>query len=161
MDLNIFRQQANARERYRTHRFDAISSCLYKSQLLTCKICFFLFYCFCWLFFVFFLVFRISVNSAFIKLTQLIPTSPKYRKLSKIETLRLAIGYIQHLFAVLVTGEPNRPCVVNGQPNGNSNRQQPKPICTFCVTSKQRSNDEVSQWANRNGTVLVDNCSAL
>lgn len=45
-----------------------------------------------------------SVNSAFLSLRQLIPTEPKTRKLSKIETLRLAKSYIEHLFAMLVTG---------------------------------------------------------
>lgn len=45
-----------------------------------------------------------SVNSAFLSLRQLIPTEPKTRKLSKIETLRLAKSYIEHLFAMLITG---------------------------------------------------------
>ncbi|CRL02344.1 CLUMA_CG015595, isoform A [Clunio marinus] len=56
------RNQANARERYRTH----------------------------------------SVNSAFNTLRLLIPTEPKNRKLSKIETLRLAKSYISHLSATLM-----------------------------------------------------------
>merc|ERR1712218_389672 len=38
-----------------------------------------------------------SVNSAFSSLRELIPTEPLDRKLSKIETLRLATSYIQHL----------------------------------------------------------------
>ena len=46
-----------------------------------------------------------SVNSAFNNLRLLIPTEPKNRKLSKIETLRLAKSYISHLIAVLITGE--------------------------------------------------------
>lgn len=46
-----------------------------------------------------------SVNSAFISLRELIPTEPKTRKLSKIETLRLAKSYIEHLAAMLVTGK--------------------------------------------------------
>lgn len=45
-----------------------------------------------------------SVNSAFVSLRQLIPTEPKTRKLSKIETLRLAHSYIEHLVAMLITG---------------------------------------------------------
>lgn len=45
-----------------------------------------------------------SVNSAFISLRDLIPTEPKTRKLSKIETLRLAKSYIEHLAAMLITG---------------------------------------------------------
>src|SRR4051812_7520890 len=42
-----------------------------------------------------------SVNSAFIELRHLIPTEPADRKLSKIETLRLAVSYISHLHCVL------------------------------------------------------------
>jgi hypothetical protein len=38
-----------------------------------------------------------SVNGAFIHLRGLIPTEPVDRKLSKIETLRLATSYIEHL----------------------------------------------------------------
>lgn len=87
----------------------------------------------------------ISVNSAFVALRQVIPTAPKKRKLSKIETIRLAIGYIQHLYAILSTGEPDRPCEVRNQLNGNENNQRLKKICTFCVTCKQRSPDEESQ----------------
>jgi len=45
-----------------------------------------------------------SVNSAFNTLRLLIPTEPKNRKLSKIETLRLAKSYIGHLAATLLTG---------------------------------------------------------
>lgn len=46
-----------------------------------------------------------SVNSAFSTLRLLIPTEPKNRKLSKIETLRLAKSYISHLHATLSIGE--------------------------------------------------------
>nr|CAD7449382.1 unnamed protein product [Timema bartmani] len=42
------------------------------------------------------------VNSAFTTLRTLIPTEPVDRKLSKIETLRLASSYISHLQAQLV-----------------------------------------------------------
>lgn len=49
-----------------------------------------------------------SVNSAFNTLRLLIPTEPKNRKLSKIETLRLAKSYIAHLKAVLHIGEFRR-----------------------------------------------------
>jgi hypothetical protein len=48
-----------------------------------------------------------SVNSAFTTLRLLIPTEPKNRKLSKIETLRLAKSYISHLTAALMVGEFN------------------------------------------------------
>lgn len=42
-----------------------------------------------------------SVNSAFLHLRSLIPTDPSDRKLSKIETLRLAGSYINHLNSIL------------------------------------------------------------
>ena len=42
-----------------------------------------------------------SVNGAFHHLRQLIPTEPVDRKLSKIETLRLATSYIAHLATML------------------------------------------------------------
>uniref|UniRef100_T1GXU8 BHLH domain-containing protein n=1 Tax=Megaselia scalaris TaxID=36166 RepID=T1GXU8_MEGSC len=44
-----------------------------------------------------------SVNTAFTTLRTLIPTEPCDRKLSKIEILRLAKSYIEHLDAVVVT----------------------------------------------------------
>uniref|UniRef100_A0A182SBV3 BHLH domain-containing protein n=1 Tax=Anopheles maculatus TaxID=74869 RepID=A0A182SBV3_9DIPT len=86
-----------------------------------------------------------SVNSAFNNLRQLIPTEPHNRKLSKIETLRLAKSYISHLIAVLVTGNSQRPCVdtinqrqsaeqdtINGRDEPDTSYRQ--SICTFCVT---------------------------
>ena len=45
-----------------------------------------------------------SVNSAFVTLRTLIPTEPADRKLSKIETLRLATSYISHLATQLLAG---------------------------------------------------------
>jgi hypothetical protein len=53
-----------------------------------------------------------SVNSAFLKLRSLIPTEPLDRKLSKIETLRLAGSYINHLSCVLSMPEEyaDDPC---------------------------------------------------
>lgn len=45
-----------------------------------------------------------SVNTAFNTLRDLIPTEPLDRKLSKIETLRLATSYIQHLAVQLHAG---------------------------------------------------------
>ncbi|XP_063697838.1 basic helix-loop-helix transcription factor scleraxis-like [Culicoides brevitarsis] len=86
-----------------------------------------------------------SVNSAFTTLRQLIPTEPKNRKLSKIETLRLAKSYIAHLGAILVTdGLVRQPClqkhrklskqVQNGNDQETSERTN---ICTFCVSYKK------------------------
>lgn len=54
-----------------------------------------------------------SVNSAFVTLRELIPTEPKNRKLSKIETLRLAKSYIEHLAATLMTGKINHTTHIN------------------------------------------------
>lgn len=54
-----------------------------------------------------------SVNSAFLQLRSLIPTEPLDRKLSKIETLRLAGSYINHLYSVLIMPEEyaDEPCL--------------------------------------------------
>ncbi|KAH1169074.1 T-cell acute lymphocytic leukemia protein 2 [Mauremys mutica] len=48
-----------------------------------------------------------NVNSAFAKLRKLIPTHPPDKKLSKNETLRLAMRYIN--FLVTVLGEQGLP----------------------------------------------------
>ncbi|CUT98978.1 transcription factor 15 [Echinococcus multilocularis] len=73
-----------------------------------------------------------SVNDAFLMLRRLIPTQPLNRKLSKIETLRLATSYIAHLNSILVTGIPaaEQPCLrhLNTLCGG-----QPPRVCTFCV----------------------------
>ncbi|KAL7031351.1 hypothetical protein ACKWTF_006972 [Chironomus riparius] len=99
------RNQANARERFRTH----------------------------------------SVNSAFNTLRLLIPTEPKNRKLSKIETLRLAKSYISHLNATLATGNAScrQPCFgassLHKQHKHQHQHQKQHDyrsnICTFCVSS--------------------------
>jgi len=56
-----------------------------------------------------------SVNSAFNALRGLIPTEPINRKLSKIETLRLACSYIAHLATILILSPEeawaDQPCV--------------------------------------------------
>ncbi|CAL8104326.1 unnamed protein product [Calicophoron daubneyi] len=107
-----------------------------------------------------------SVNDAFLMLRRLIPTEPINRKLSKIETLRLASSYISHLHAVLVTGSTpaDQPCLRHQQlppsscalgrcpigakdghlQNGKDNH---RPVCTFCVTEmkqRQRAMAEVN-----------------
>lgn len=98
------RYEANARERYRTYRYllpwnkqinpqqNNLNN-LYFHFLVSSLIYTYLFY---------------SVNSAFVTLRDLIPTEPHDRKLSKIETLRLAKSYIEHLGAILVTGLKNK-----------------------------------------------------
>jgi hypothetical protein len=83
------RSQANARERFRTHRFIETFSSLTTNKLNQELKNFS----------------HHSVNSAFNTLRLLIPTEPKNRKLSKIETLRLAKSYISHLNATLATGK--------------------------------------------------------
>ncbi|XP_077369001.1 transcription factor 15 [Festucalex cinctus] len=85
-----------------------------------------------------------SVNSAFTALRTLIPTEPVDRKLSKIETLRLASSYISHLANVLLIGDScadGQPCldVVHAQV-GDKGSKQPRTICTFCL-SNQRKGD--------------------
>ena len=47
---------------------------------------------------------RLSINRAFTHLRGMIPTEPVDRKLSKIEVLRLATSYIQHLVNQLNSG---------------------------------------------------------
>lgn len=48
-----------------------------------------------------------SVNAAYEALRGLIPTEPVNRKLSKIEIIRLASSYINHLRSTLHTGKWN------------------------------------------------------
>ncbi|EGV92711.1 Basic helix-loop-helix transcription factor scleraxis [Cricetulus griseus] len=101
-----------------------------------------------------------SVNTAFTALRTLIPTEPADRKLSKIETLRLASSYISHLGNVLLVGEAcgdGQPCHSGpffhsgraGSPlppppqppplarDGGENTQ-PKQICTFCLSNQRK-----------------------
>ncbi|KAJ8265570.1 hypothetical protein COCON_G00146690 [Conger conger] len=83
-----------------------------------------------------------SVNTAFTALRTLIPTEPVDRKLSKIETLRLASSYISHLANVLMLGdgsEDGQPCltaVYSAQGDGDA--KQPRTICTFCLSNQRK-----------------------
>ncbi|KAM9475095.1 hypothetical protein PDJAM_G00239940 [Pangasius djambal] len=83
-----------------------------------------------------------SVNTAFTALRTLIPTEPVDRKLSKIETLRLASSYISHLANVLLIGdggEDAQPClsaVCSAQ--GETGGKQPRTICTFCLSNQRK-----------------------
>lgn len=84
-----------------------------------------------------------SVNDAFITLRQLIPTEPLDRKLSKIETLRLASSYISHLHSVLVTGTS---CMEQACLRHCGLENQPRVVCTFCLTElKHKRRDDVSR----------------
>ncbi|OWK56618.1 Transcription factor 15 [Lonchura striata] len=83
-----------------------------------------------------------SVNTAFTALRTLIPTEPVDRKLSKIETLRLASSYISHLANVLLLGEgceDGQPCfsAIYGT-KGDLDSKQPRSICTFCLSNQRK-----------------------
>uniref|UniRef100_A0A3Q3X4E9 BHLH domain-containing protein n=1 Tax=Mola mola TaxID=94237 RepID=A0A3Q3X4E9_MOLML len=78
-----------------------------------------------------------SVNTAFTALRTLIPTEPADRKLSKVETLRLASSYIAHLANVLLLGDECRdgqPCLRHQGPAHGPLR----PICTFCLSNQRK-----------------------
>lgn len=84
-----------------------------------------------------------NVNTAFTALRTLIPTEPVDRKLSKIETLRLASSYISHLANVLVVGdgrEDGQPCLsaVYKEVKGSGEGKQPRTICTFCLSNQRK-----------------------
>ncbi len=78
-----------------------------------------------------------SVNDAFLVLRSLIPTSPLNRRLSKIETLRLATSYIAHLDATLVVGvdAPDKPCLRRRQMDNCQTAEN--YVCTFCVNEQK------------------------
>ncbi|KAK5871893.1 hypothetical protein PBY51_012633 [Eleginops maclovinus] len=84
-----------------------------------------------------------NVNTAFTALRTLIPTEPVDRKLSKIETLRLASSYISHLANVLVVGdgrEDGEPCLsaVYKEGKGGGKGKKPRNICTFCLSNQRK-----------------------
>uniref|UniRef100_A0A8D2L6G2 Transcription factor 15 n=1 Tax=Varanus komodoensis TaxID=61221 RepID=A0A8D2L6G2_VARKO len=93
-----------------------------------------------------------SVNTAFTALRTLIPTEPVDRKLSKIETLRLASSYISHLANVLLLGdgcEDGQPCfsALCGA-KGEAEAGQPRS-CAF-VHSSQMQGPGLSPEIGRN-----------
>lgn len=82
-----------------------------------------------------------SVNTAFTALRTLIPTEPVDRKLSKIETLRLASSYISHLANVLLIGDggaDGQPCLGGVHAQGEFGEKQPRTICTFCLSNQRK-----------------------
>uniref|UniRef100_G1TIU3 Transcription factor 15 n=1 Tax=Oryctolagus cuniculus TaxID=9986 RepID=G1TIU3_RABIT len=91
-----------------------------------------------------------SVNTAFTALRTLIPTEPVDRKLSKIETLRLASSYIAHLANVLLLGDAaddGQPCFraagsakssVPAAAAAADGGRQPRSICTFCLSNQRK-----------------------
>jgi hypothetical protein len=68
----------------------------------------------------------------------LIPTHPENRKLSKIETLRLATSYIHHLAATLEGGHHHHLLLLQGH-HHHYRQASPEdgakaaPVCTFCL----------------------------
>lgn len=86
-----------------------------------------------------------NVNTAFSTLRTLIPTEPRDRKLSKIETLRLATSYIVHLANIIrarTEGDfgdqvcERYGCLFTDEVNLAANQ---KHICTFCLTDGRRN----------------------
>jgi len=96
-----------------------------------------------------------SVNSAFTTLRTLIPTEPADRKLSKIETIRLATSYIAHLQTVLAVGldEVDQPCMILRQREPSAAASDdttqapisPTHICTFCLSASKSKVQLVSK----------------
>ncbi|XP_075611887.1 basic helix-loop-helix transcription factor scleraxis-like [Balearica regulorum gibbericeps] len=106
-----------------------------------------------------------SVNTAFGALRRLIPTRPADRRLSKVETLRLASSYISHLANVLLLQRRQAegtaaaqpcpgpcpqpcpqpcpdpcpdPCPQPPQPGAAA----PRSICTFCLSDQRQPHRE-------------------
>ncbi|XP_046444727.1 basic helix-loop-helix transcription factor scleraxis-like isoform X1 [Daphnia pulex] len=90
-----------------------------------------------------------SVNSAFTALRTLIPTEPADRKLSKIETLRLASSYIAHLGTQLVAGPMDQPCLKHNLPTPGYDSTNPRPVCTFCLASMKKMQKSLDGFCYR------------
>ncbi|CAL8088663.1 unnamed protein product [Orchesella dallaii] len=80
-----------------------------------------------------------SVNTAFTTLRGLIPTEPVDRKLSKIETLRLASSYIAHLSCHVLLEDTS---IDDGCGDSASLHEEAAPtatkICTFCLSDSKK-----------------------
>lgn len=98
-----------------------------------------------------------SVNSAFLMLRTLIPTEPADRKLSKIETLRLASSYIAHLGTQLLAGSMDQPCLKHKGPVPGYDPSSPRPVCTFCLSSMKKLQKAVDEFAYRNSSQITTN----
>lgn len=71
-----------------------------------------------------------GVKAAMDALRQLIPTEPRDRRLSKVETLRLAAVYIAHLSATRTSlQEEGAPRACAGAAAG--------AVCVFCVAERR------------------------
>uniref|UniRef100_A0A672FY04 Si:ch211-246m6.4 n=1 Tax=Salarias fasciatus TaxID=181472 RepID=A0A672FY04_SALFA len=90
-----------------------------------------------------------SVNTAFAALRTLIPTEPADRRLSKIETLRLASSYIAHLANVLLLGDGGQPCLrYRGVVQATAAATAPlRPICTFCLSNQRNKSQCIKKLA--------------
>ncbi|KAE8739061.1 scleraxis-like [Frankliniella occidentalis] len=110
----VHRNQANARERDRTHRLVIPTSSARCTRPFERPI-------------------MLTVNQAFCSLRALIPTEPKNRKLSKIETLRLATSYIAHLDTQLHSTDSVICSAALGARSGFK-------ICTFCLAARSKTN---------------------
>ena len=72
--------------------------------------------------------------SAFSALRILIPTEPSDRKLSKIETLRLASSYIAHLGSMLRSGTQCPNVAKVAEHSGAISPSSASRVCTFCLS---------------------------
>lgn len=68
-----------------------------------------------------------SINDAFEGLRAHIPTLPYEKRLSKVDTLKLAIGYINFLSELVRTDKNSNTEYFNGH-NRNIQRDEPKKI---------------------------------
>ncbi|CAH1381691.1 unnamed protein product [Tenebrio molitor] len=94
-----------------------------------------------------------SVNTAFSTLRTLIPTEPKDRKLSKIETLRLASSYINHLGTQLMAGPIDQPCLRLASKIDESTSR----VCTFCIAHKKSpKSDDYEYTPNFDGQIILN-----
>lgn len=86
---------------------------------------------------------------AFNTLRMLIPTEPVDKKLSKIETLKLAFSYIIHLDTILITkvnSPHDQPCLRNNsyykkilsEFNKFDRQNMRSQVCTFCLAAQKK-----------------------
>ncbi|XP_076329765.1 basic helix-loop-helix transcription factor scleraxis-like [Tachypleus tridentatus] len=99
-----------------------------------------------------------GVNTAFTTLRTLIPTEPGDKKLSKIETLRLATSYIAHLARVRSCRArndfTNQPCLMyrnymEQEAVGRSSYgvSSSSSVCTFCLAGSKRTKLSRNQFS--------------
>lgn len=76
-----------------------------------------------------------NVNAGFDNLRKLIPTDPEDRKLSKIEVLRLATSYINHLYNLTRASSCiEAEAIVEDKKDHQTTKDSGKNhVCTFCL----------------------------